>query len=133
MNAVWGRRAIDPHPSPPYTAPRSERVAQVVEHVTFNHGVAGSSPAALTKKYLNLHRFTKIAVAIRRLLIWFRYRIPTTKNKYLGFLTLDDLGRPCRRWDAKTTPSQRLSEPFPALFRAGGQGTSRPHANPEPR
>jgi hypothetical protein len=27
----------------------SERVAQAVEHVTFNHGVAGSSPAALTK------------------------------------------------------------------------------------
>src|SRR5262245_5206719 len=29
---------------------QSERVAQAVEHVTFNHGVAGSSPAALTKK-----------------------------------------------------------------------------------
>jgi hypothetical protein len=29
---------------------RSERVAQAVEHVTFNHGVAGSSPAALTNK-----------------------------------------------------------------------------------
>jgi hypothetical protein len=28
----------------------SERVAQAVEHVTFNHGVAGSSPAALTNK-----------------------------------------------------------------------------------
>ena len=26
----------------------SERVAQAVEHVTFNHGVAGSSPAGLT-------------------------------------------------------------------------------------
>ena len=28
---------------------RSERVAQAVEHVTFNHGVVGSSPTALTK------------------------------------------------------------------------------------
>ena len=27
-----------------------ERVAQPVEHVTFNHGVVGSSPTALTKK-----------------------------------------------------------------------------------
>lgn len=27
----------------------SERVAQAVEHVTFNHGVVGSSPTALTK------------------------------------------------------------------------------------
>jgi hypothetical protein len=29
--------------------PASERVAQLVEHVTFNHGVLGSSPSALTK------------------------------------------------------------------------------------
>ena len=29
---------------------KSERVAQPVEHVTFNHGVLGSSPSALTKK-----------------------------------------------------------------------------------
>ncbi len=28
--------------------PASERVAQLVEHVTFNHGVVGSSPTALT-------------------------------------------------------------------------------------
>ena len=27
---------------------RAEPVAQSVEHVTFNHGVAGSSPAGLT-------------------------------------------------------------------------------------
>src|SRR4051794_30857308 len=27
-----------------------ERVAQPVEHVTFNHGVVGSSPTALTKQ-----------------------------------------------------------------------------------
>ena len=36
--------AIDPHQAAPYTAGLSERVAQVVEHVTFNHGVEGSSP-----------------------------------------------------------------------------------------
>jgi hypothetical protein len=30
-----------------------ERVAQPVEHVTFNHGVLGSSPSALTKKLVN--------------------------------------------------------------------------------
>jgi hypothetical protein len=41
--------AIDPHPPAPYTAPSSERVAQMVEHVTFNHGVLGSNPSALTK------------------------------------------------------------------------------------
>jgi hypothetical protein len=29
------------------THPRTEPVAQPVEHVTFNHGVAGSSPAGL--------------------------------------------------------------------------------------
>ena len=28
---------------------KSERVAQTVEHVTFNHGVLGSIPSALTK------------------------------------------------------------------------------------
>ena len=28
--------------------PASERVAQLVEHVTFNHGVVGSRPTALT-------------------------------------------------------------------------------------
>ena len=33
---------------PPPTQRGSERVAQVVEHVTFNHGVEGSSPSALT-------------------------------------------------------------------------------------
>ena len=29
---------------------KSERVAQTVEHVTFNHGVLGSIPSALTKQ-----------------------------------------------------------------------------------
>ena len=43
-------RAIDPHPPAPYTAASSERVAQMVEHVTFNHGVLGSIPSALTKE-----------------------------------------------------------------------------------
>jgi hypothetical protein len=42
--------AIDPHPRSPYTAALSERVAQMVEHVTFNHGVLGSIPSALTNK-----------------------------------------------------------------------------------
>ena len=47
-------RAIDPHQAGPLHSAASERVAQVVEHVTFNHGVEGSSPSALTKciKYL---------------------------------------------------------------------------------
>ncbi len=34
--------------------PASERVAQSVEHVTFNHGVLGSSPSALTKSIKHL-------------------------------------------------------------------------------
>ena len=34
----------------------SERVAQAVEHVTFNHGVEGSSPSALTSKIKHLIR-----------------------------------------------------------------------------
>jgi hypothetical protein len=38
---------------PPPTQPGSERVAQVVEHVTFNHGVEGSSPSALTMKIMS--------------------------------------------------------------------------------
>jgi hypothetical protein len=44
------RRAIDPQPATAYTAGASERVAQMVEHVTFNHGVEGSIPSALTKQ-----------------------------------------------------------------------------------
>src|SRR5262249_1670318 len=32
----------------PLHSATSERVAQTVEHVTFNHGVLGSSPSALT-------------------------------------------------------------------------------------
>ena len=34
---------------PDHASDKSERVAQAVEHVTFNHGVEGSSPSALTK------------------------------------------------------------------------------------
>ena len=37
---------------PPPTQRASERVAQAVEHVTFNHGVVGSSPTALTMSIL---------------------------------------------------------------------------------
>jgi hypothetical protein len=48
--------AIDPHPCAPYTAALSERVAQMVEHVTFNHGVLGSIPSALTNKIKCLQR-----------------------------------------------------------------------------
>ncbi len=32
----------------PFYSPQCELVAQSVEHVTFNHGVAGSNPAELT-------------------------------------------------------------------------------------
>src|SRR5216684_8836090 len=38
---------IDPGGGRPYTPPQ-ERVAQVVEHLTFNQVVVGSSPTALT-------------------------------------------------------------------------------------
>ena len=34
-----------------------ERVAQPVEHVTFNHGVLGSSPSALTIDVVRLIKF----------------------------------------------------------------------------
>lgn len=47
--------AIDPHPPAPYTAALSERVAQMVEHVTFNHGVLGSIPSALTRNHLKIN------------------------------------------------------------------------------
>src|SRR5215203_5683700 len=43
------RRLLTAHTSP-LTQPRIEPVAQSVEHVTFNHGVAGSSPAGLAIK-----------------------------------------------------------------------------------
>ena len=37
----------------PVSEPSWERVAQSVEHVTFNHGVLGSSPSALTKNFVD--------------------------------------------------------------------------------
>jgi hypothetical protein len=46
---------IDPTGPGPYTAAFwCERVAQTVEHVTFNHGVLGSIPSALTKQFKDL-------------------------------------------------------------------------------
>jgi hypothetical protein len=39
---------------------QSERVAQAVEHVTFNHGVEGSSPSALTNKINHLSEFSNL-------------------------------------------------------------------------
>jgi hypothetical protein len=50
ISPAQAARAIDPYPAGPYTAASSERVAQMVEHVTFNHGVLGSIPSALTKQ-----------------------------------------------------------------------------------
>ena len=41
--------ALLTRPARPLHSAASERVAQVVEHVTFNHGVEGSSSSALTK------------------------------------------------------------------------------------
>lgn len=42
---------------------RSERVAQTVEHVTFNHGVLGSIPSALTNE---INRLDRIWVTVRK-------------------------------------------------------------------
>jgi hypothetical protein len=39
-----------------------ERVAQLVEHLTFNQEVMGSNPIALTNKINNLLRFPAIAI-----------------------------------------------------------------------
>ena len=44
-----GAGLLTPHEAA-RTHPRTEPVAQPVEHVTFNHGVAGSSPAGLANK-----------------------------------------------------------------------------------
>jgi hypothetical protein len=40
--------------APTQRALKGERVAQTVEHVTFNHGVLGSIPSALTKRNQSL-------------------------------------------------------------------------------
>ena len=42
--------AVDPPAPSPYLPSTSERVAQPVEHLTFNQEVLGSSPSALTNK-----------------------------------------------------------------------------------
>ena len=44
-------------------APAGERVAQPVEHLTFNQRVSGSNPDALTKDLLNLHISVQSQVA----------------------------------------------------------------------
>jgi hypothetical protein len=49
---------------------RAEPVAQSVEHVTFNHGVVGSSPTGLTNK-------TKGLIGEKFLGARFRYSIGT--------------------------------------------------------
>src|SRR6185436_18847457 len=48
--------AVDPPPPSPYLPSTSERVAQPVEHLTFNQEVLGSSPSALTKEIRHLLR-----------------------------------------------------------------------------
>jgi hypothetical protein len=48
-SALWTRKG-----SPPTQRASSERVAQTVEHVTFNHGVVGSIPTALTTMKTNI-------------------------------------------------------------------------------
>ena len=48
-NEPFGTPALLTSPHAPPTQRPSERVAQTVEHVTFNHGVEGSIPSALTK------------------------------------------------------------------------------------
>src|SRR4051794_1764087 len=42
---------LTPRGVPPISAPPSERVAQPVEHLTFNQEVLGSSPSALTNEF----------------------------------------------------------------------------------
>src|SRR3954466_3479264 len=46
--------AVDPPPPSPYLPSTSERVAQPVEHLTFNQEVLGSSPSALTNVFNSL-------------------------------------------------------------------------------
>ncbi len=49
--------SIDPPPKSPYFGLTSrERVAQPVEHLTFNQRVLGSSPSALTTSFSKGHR-----------------------------------------------------------------------------
>jgi hypothetical protein len=57
LSTQRGPAVIQSRPGfPPDDAARisGERVAQTVEHVTFNHGVLGSIPSALTKEIKDL-------------------------------------------------------------------------------
>lgn len=53
-HSPWNAPSIDPKGSAAYgRAITTEPVAQPVEHLTFNQGVAGSSPAGLTKEIIS--------------------------------------------------------------------------------
>jgi hypothetical protein len=58
---------------------RAEPVAQSVEHVTFNHGVAGSSPAGLTNKNNNLGE--KSALFLPEQPVWEDHGKKSTKHR----------------------------------------------------
>jgi hypothetical protein len=49
-SSVWGKPTHDGASDPKDPSTASERVAQSVEHLTFNQRVPGSSPGALTNK-----------------------------------------------------------------------------------
>ena len=59
------RRGLSPYLSG-QNAQVSERVAQAVEHVTFNHGVEGSSPSALTIQSVDIANLNVLALAVDR-------------------------------------------------------------------
>ena len=47
--------------------PQGERVAQTVEHVTFNHGVVGSIPTALTREISEIKRLFAVVLVLQSL------------------------------------------------------------------
>ena len=51
---IRGGFSVDRPSETPYLRPTLERVAQPVEHLTFNQRVLGSSPSALTKYFKDL-------------------------------------------------------------------------------
>jgi hypothetical protein len=66
------RRVLDSRPGSLYNAPRSARpviggpgaqVAQLVEHVTENHGVGGSIPPLGTRFYIEINIFGALFVS----------------------------------------------------------------------
>jgi hypothetical protein len=64
---------------------QSERVAQAVEHVTFNHGVEGSSPSALTKKPLSCRHFFKaLSHGLSKIPPWDKYGTSRNKSLWIG-------------------------------------------------